>query len=71
MPALLHIVSKYLGPTPQVPNLGIVRASFLGPLSLAFAINSGFSQFLVTLDEHYIALKEVTSNVNMRIESYR
>ncbi|KAK2485891.1 hypothetical protein H9L39_03871 [Fusarium oxysporum f. sp. albedinis] len=71
MPALLHIVSKYLGPTSQVPNLGIVRDSFLGPLSLAFAINSGFSQFLVTLDEHYIALKEVTSNVNMRIEIYR
>ncbi|KAI7770805.1 hypothetical protein LZL87_004592 [Fusarium oxysporum] len=46
MPALLRIVSKYLKPTPQVLNLGTVRASlsllFLGSFSLAFATNSAF-----------------------------
>ncbi|KAF5706316.1 major facilitator superfamily transporter [Fusarium mundagurra] len=46
MPTLLHVVSKYLKPTPQVLNLGIVRASlsllFLGSLLLGFATNSAF-----------------------------
>ncbi|CVK99414.1 uncharacterized protein FMAN_02256 [Fusarium mangiferae] len=46
MPALLRIVSKYLKSTPQVLNLGIVRASlsllFLGSLLLGFATNSAF-----------------------------